>query len=51
MAHPPHSGKHRHAEPVSVSPSILRMSVIERLGVVAVVLVILWAAVHGVVSP
>jgi hypothetical protein len=40
----------RRAEPVSVSPSILRMSAVERLGAVAVVIAALWAAVHWAVS-
>jgi hypothetical protein len=40
----------RHAEPATVSPSILRMSAFERLAVVAVVIVALWAAVHWAIS-
>ncbi|HLN08395.1 MAG TPA: hypothetical protein VK281_05485 [Xanthobacteraceae bacterium] len=40
----------RHAEPVSVSPSILRMSAVERIGAVAVVIAALWAAVYWAVS-
>jgi hypothetical protein len=45
-----HPVTRRRAEPVSVSPSILRMSAAERLGVVAVVVAALWAAVHWAVS-
>ena len=45
-----HPVAHRRAEPASVSPSILRMSAVERLGAVAVVIAALWAAVHWAVS-
>jgi hypothetical protein len=48
--HQPHPVTQRRIEPASVSPSILRMSAFERLGVVAVVIVALWAAVHWAVS-
>jgi hypothetical protein len=48
--HQPHSATHRHATPASVSPSILRMSVLERLGAVVAVIAALWAAVHWAVS-
>ena len=43
---------HRHShgdaphEPATISPSILRMSAWERLAAVAVVIALLWAAVH-----
>jgi hypothetical protein len=51
MAAHRHDTPHRHDElrqvtPVSVSPSILRMSAVERLLAVAVVIAALWAAVR-----
>jgi hypothetical protein len=48
--HQPHSHPvgQRH-EPARVSPSILRMSVWERLIVVAVAVLVLWAAVYWAV--
>ncbi len=36
---------HQHSHPVTVSPSILRMSAMERLAVVAGIVVVIWAAV------
>jgi hypothetical protein len=55
MTEHPHHGPHRHdgprrVEPVSVSPSILRMSAVERLIAVAVVIAALWVAVRWAVS-
>ncbi len=46
--HSPHPHHHRLGEghpPVSVSPSILRMSVLERLAIAAAVIVLLWGVV------
>jgi hypothetical protein len=43
-------GESRRAQPVSVSRSILRMSVGERLLAVSVVIAALWAAVRWAVS-
>jgi hypothetical protein len=37
--------RHLHAEPVSVSPSMLRLAVWQRLALASAVLVPLWAAV------
>jgi hypothetical protein len=48
---PTHIHPHHHHQPgqghppASISPSILRMSVLERLAVAAVLIVVLWGAV------
>ncbi|MEA2985661.1 MAG: hypothetical protein QOD94_1915, partial [Alphaproteobacteria bacterium] len=39
------SQPHRHPHPVTVSASILRMSVLERLAAAGGVIVLIWAAV------
>jgi hypothetical protein len=47
-SHLDHSHHHPAGEghpPASISPSILRMSVVERLAVVVVLIVVLWGAV------
>jgi hypothetical protein len=49
MTHHSHPVGHRH-QPVSVSPSILRLSAWERLAAVAVLIAALWAAVHLAMS-
>jgi hypothetical protein len=36
---------HQHPHPVVISPSILRMSVLQRLAIAAGVIVVIWAAV------
>jgi len=45
----PHPQHHRHAgqghPPASISPSILRISVLERLAIAAALIVVLWGAV------
>jgi hypothetical protein len=41
----PHVHAHRHPHPVVISPSILRMSALERLAVAAGIIVVIWAAV------
>jgi hypothetical protein len=38
------------AHPVTISPSILRLSAWERLAVVAVIVAALWGAVHWAMS-
>ena len=43
-AHHPHPPGHAHP-PATVSPSILRLSALERLAAAAVVIVVLWGAV------
>jgi hypothetical protein len=43
-AHQHHHPGHAHP-PATVSPSILRLSALERLAAVAVVIVVLWGAV------
>ncbi len=43
-----HHHDHSHAEPVSIAPSILRLSVPERLMAVSVLIALLWAAVFWV---
>lgn len=51
VAMPTHVHPHHHHHPgrghppASISPSILRMSVLERLAVAAVLIVVLWGAV------
>jgi hypothetical protein len=44
--HHHHPAGHHHAEPVSIAPSILRLSVLERLAAVSIVIALLWAAVY-----
>ena len=45
MAHQhPHAHPHTHPHPVVISPSILRMSVWQRLVIAAGVIVVIWAA-------
>ena len=47
--HHHHHGHAGHAHPpVSISPSILRLSVVERLMAVSVLIALLWAAVYWV---
>jgi hypothetical protein len=48
-AHQHHHPGHAHA-PATVSPSILRLSVLERLGVVAVIIAALWGTVVWAMS-
>lgn len=48
-AHQHHHEGHAHP-PATVSPSILRLSALERLGAVAVVIVALWGAVAWAMS-
>ena len=43
MSHHHHAPGQPH-EPASVSPSILRLSAIERLGMAAIVIAVLWGA-------
>jgi hypothetical protein len=46
VPHPHHA--HRPGQghpPAAISPSILRMSVVQRLGIAAVLIVLLWGAV------
>jgi hypothetical protein len=50
MSHHDHHHHHHHAPghahpPATVSPSILRMSALERLAAVTVVIAVLWGAV------
>jgi hypothetical protein len=47
MAHH-HHHNHGHAEPVSIAPSILRLSAAERLMAVSVLIAALWLAVYWV---
>jgi hypothetical protein len=51
---PKHLMAHHHhepgAHPVTISPSILRLSAWERLAVVAVIVAALWGAVHWAVT-
>jgi hypothetical protein len=49
MTHHSHPVGHRH-EPASVGPSILRLSALQRVAAVAVVLAGLWAAVYWAIS-
>jgi hypothetical protein len=49
MTHHSHPVGHRH-HPVSVSPSILRLSAWQRLAAVAIVIGALWVAVHWAMS-
>ncbi len=41
---------HRHPHPVVVSPSILRMSALERLAIAAGVIAVIWAALFWAMS-
>jgi hypothetical protein len=41
---------HRHAHPVHMSPSLLRMSAPERLVLAGVVILVIWAAVFWTMS-
>jgi hypothetical protein len=41
---------HRHAHPVHVSASLLRMSAAERLALAGAVVVVIWAAVFWAMS-
>jgi hypothetical protein len=41
---------HRHAHPVHISPSLLRMSAPERLMLAGAVIVVIWAAVFWAMS-
>jgi hypothetical protein len=41
---------HDHSEPVSASPSILRLSIWQRLAAVSVLIVLIWAAVYGTIG-
>jgi hypothetical protein len=41
---------HDRSERVSVSPSILRLSVWQRLAAVSVLIVLIWAAVYGTIG-
>jgi hypothetical protein len=43
MAHQ-HPHTHNHPHPVVISPSILRMSALQRLAIAAGVIVVIWAA-------
>jgi len=43
--HHGHDAGHAHP-PATVHPSILRLSIIERLAAVAIVIVVLWGAVY-----
>jgi hypothetical protein len=47
--HVPHPHHHHHPgqghPPASISPSILRMSVLQRLAIAAALIVLLWSAV------
>jgi hypothetical protein len=46
--HPPHHHHHRSGEghpPASVAPSILRLSVLQRLAIAASLIALLWGAV------
>jgi hypothetical protein len=45
--HPPGQGH----PPATIAPSILRMSVFERLALAAVLIVVLWSAVIWAVKP
>jgi hypothetical protein len=49
MTHHQHPVGHRH-QPASVSPSILRLSAWERLGAAAILIGVLWVAVHWAMS-
>jgi len=40
----------RRADPVSIAPSILRLSAIERIAAVSVVIAALWGAVYWAMS-
>jgi len=44
------SQPHDHPHPVIVSPSILRMSALERLAIAGGVIVVIWAAVFWAMS-
>jgi hypothetical protein len=48
--HPHHHPGHAHPS-ATVAPSILRMSALERLAAVAVVIVALWGAVFWAIHP
>jgi hypothetical protein len=41
---------YQHTEPVSVSPSILRLSVWQRLAAVSVLIALIWAAVYWTIG-
>jgi hypothetical protein len=41
---------HRHAHPVHMSPSLLRMSALERLAFAGGVILVIWAAVFWAMS-
>jgi hypothetical protein len=41
---------HHHSEPISVSPSILRLSVSQRLLAVSVLIALIWTAVYWTIG-
>ncbi|MCZ7660055.1 MAG: hypothetical protein M5U07_20410 [Xanthobacteraceae bacterium] len=48
-SHHHHDRDHAHP-PATISPSILRQSLAERLAIVAVLVAALWAAVYGTIG-
>jgi hypothetical protein len=50
MTHHPHAHEHAHAPQIRSTPSILRLSAAERLAVIAVVVIALWAGIFWAMS-